>query len=103
MWFDLSSLLTVLERFSRGTPSKFAHAVNEISKLPGIGKRSALRLVLYLTKTDQKDVSVLTDAIQKLKTDLKYIPCTKCLFYVTKCNLALKCKTLYRIINFQQK
>lgn len=47
------------------------NAVNEISKLPGIGKRSALRLVLYLTKTDQKDVSVLTDAIQKLKTDLK--------------------------------
>ena len=47
------------------------NAVNEISKLPGIGKRSALRLVLYLTKTDQKDVSILTEAIQKLKTDLK--------------------------------
>lgn len=47
------------------------NAVNEISKLPGIGKRSALRLVLYLTKTDSKDVSILTEAIQKLKTDLK--------------------------------
>lgn len=47
------------------------NAVNEISKLPGIGKRSALRLVLYLTKADSKDVSVLTESIQKLKTDLK--------------------------------
>lgn len=47
------------------------NAVNEITKLPGIGKRSALRLVLYLTKTDSKDVSILTEAIQKLKTDLK--------------------------------
>lgn len=47
------------------------NAVNEISKLPGIGKRSALRLVLHLTKTDPKDVSILTESIQKLKTDLK--------------------------------
>lgn len=47
------------------------NAVNEISKLPGIGKRSALRLVLYLSKTDLKDVSILTESIQKLKTDLK--------------------------------
>lgn len=47
------------------------NAVNEISKLPGIGKRSALRLVLHLTKTDIKEVFLLSETIQKLKTDLK--------------------------------
>ena len=47
------------------------NAVNEISKLPGIGKRSALRLVLFLTKADPKDILILTESIQKLKTDLK--------------------------------
>jgi recombination protein RecR len=52
------------------------NAVNEISKLPGIGKRSALRLALYLTKADIKDVILLTDSIQKLKTDLKI--CKNC-------------------------
>lgn len=52
------------------------NTVNEISKLPGIGKRSALRLALYLTKADIKDVILLTDSIQKLKTDLKI--CKNC-------------------------
>ena len=52
------------------------NAVNEISKLPGVGKRSALRLALYLTKADIKDVILLTDSIQKLKTDLKI--CKNC-------------------------
>ncbi len=47
------------------------NAVNEIAKLPGIGKRSALRLALYLTKTDKNDVMLLTESLIKLKTDLQ--------------------------------
>ena len=52
------------------------NAVNEIAKLPGIGKRTALRLALHLMKSEQDDVFLLTDRINKLKTDVFY--CHKC-------------------------
>lgn len=46
------------------------NAVNEIAKLPGIGKRTALRLALYLMKAEKEDVLTLTDRINKLKTEV---------------------------------
>ena len=46
------------------------NAVNEIAKLPGVGKRTALRLALHLIKTEPEDVQLLTDRIAKLKTDI---------------------------------
>lgn len=46
------------------------NAVNEIAKLPGIGKRTALRLALHLIKSEQEDVQLLADRIVKLKTDV---------------------------------
>ncbi len=52
------------------------NAVNEIAKLPGIGRRTALRLALHLLKTETEDVSRLTDRINKLKTDIYF--CKKC-------------------------
>jgi recombination protein RecR len=52
------------------------NAVNEISKLPGIGKRSALRLALHLIKQDEANVQLLTDRINKLKTDVVF--CRQC-------------------------
>ena len=51
-------------------------AVNEISKLPGIGRRSALRLALYLLK-QPKDFSFgLSKAINDLRENIIY--CNKC-------------------------
>lgn len=52
------------------------NAVNEIAKLPGIGKRTALRLALHLIKSESEDVFLLSDRINKLKTDVCY--CHKC-------------------------
>ena len=52
------------------------NAVNEIAKLPGIGRRTALRLALHLMKTEAEDVTLLTDRINRLKTDVFY--CKKC-------------------------
>lgn len=52
------------------------NAVNEIAKLPGIGRRTALRLALHLMKTETEDVTLLTDRINRLKTDVFY--CKKC-------------------------
>lgn len=48
------------------------NAVNEFAKLPGIGKKSALRLVLHLLRQDESKVVEFADAIVKLKQEVKY-------------------------------
>lgn len=52
------------------------NAVNEFAKLPGIGKKSALRLVLHLLRQDEVKVVSFAEAIVKLKQEVKY--CKKC-------------------------
>ncbi len=51
-------------------------AVNEFSKLPGVGKRSALRFVLHLMKQNSADVNQFGNAFIKLRNELRY--CEKC-------------------------
>jgi len=51
-------------------------AVNEISQLPGIGKRSALRLVLHLLKQPKEQTGFLAQALVNMREDIKY--CTNC-------------------------
>lgn len=58
-------------------PSKvLAKAVEEISGLPGIGKKSALRLALHLLKQPESQAITLGDSLKKLVTDIKY--CREC-------------------------
>ena len=53
-------------------PSKLLQkATDEFSKLPGIGKKTALRLVLSLLKMNKKDVNNFTSTINKLKFEIK--------------------------------
>ncbi|CAM1346724.1 recombination mediator RecR [Tenacibaculum insulae] len=51
-------------------------AVDEVSRLPGIGKRTALRLVLHLLKQPNENTKFLTEALTHLRNDVK--SCTKC-------------------------
>jgi recombination protein RecR len=51
-------------------------AVNEFSKLPGIGKRTALRFVLHLMKQDVAEVNQFGNTFIKLRSELRY--CEKC-------------------------
>ena len=48
------------------------HAIDEFAKLPGIGSKTALRLVLHLLKQDDESVEGFADAIRKLKKEVKY-------------------------------
>ena len=58
-------------------PSKvLAKAVEEISGLPGIGKKSALRLALHLLKQHESQAIALGDSLKKLVTEIKY--CKDC-------------------------
>lgn len=52
------------------------NAVYEMSQLPGIGKRTALRLVLHLLKQPNEQTSRLSMALQNLREDIKF--CTSC-------------------------
>lgn len=52
------------------------NAVSEFSRLPGIGKKTALRLVLHLLKNDLHEVRNFSNSITILKENIKY--CQKC-------------------------
>ncbi len=52
------------------------NAVNEVSRLPGIGKRTALRLVLYLLKQPKESTSHLSNALLNLRNEVKV--CENC-------------------------
>ena len=52
------------------------NAVKEFSKLPGIGRKTALRLVLHLLRQDNEHVEGFAEAITTLKKEVKY--CSSC-------------------------
>lgn len=53
-----------------------ADAVGEFSKLPGIGKKTALRLVLHLLKQEATVTDQFTEALNNLRKNIKF--CTQC-------------------------
>jgi recombination protein RecR len=58
-------------------PSKLVeNAVNEMSQLPGIGKRTALRLVLHLLKQPKEQTELLSSALTTMRNDIQY--CKEC-------------------------
>lgn len=52
------------------------NAVNEFSRLPGIGKKTALRLVLHLLKTDPAQVKQFSDTIARMREEVRF--CARC-------------------------
>ena len=52
------------------------NAVNEFSKLPGIGKKTALRMVLHLLKQGVEDVQQFGNTITKMRQEIKF--CQRC-------------------------
>ena len=52
------------------------NAVNEFAKLPGVGRKTALRFVLHMLRQDMKNVEGFSSSILTLKQDIKY--CKSC-------------------------
>jgi len=52
------------------------NAVNEFAKLPGIGKKTALRLVLHLLKQDSKEVNQFSEVMSRMRSEIKF--CQRC-------------------------
>ena len=64
--------------YKENYPSKLLEeAVDAISTLPGVGRRSALRLALHLLKQPSENVHHFTSAIDRLRDDVKY--CNSCM------------------------
>ncbi len=64
-------------------------AVEQMSSLPGVGKRSALRLVLYLLDQSEKEVKDFTQAFLSLKEHLNF--CSKC-YHITEQKMCEICQ-----------
>ncbi len=56
--------------------SLLENAVNEFAKLPGIGKKTALRLVLHLLKQEPTDVQHFGETISRMRQEIKF--CQRC-------------------------
>ena len=53
----------------------FERAVGEFSKLPGIGRKTATRLVLHILRQQNQDVENFAEAMTQLKKEVKYCKC----------------------------
>ena len=62
-------------------------AVNELAKLPGIGKKTALRLALHLLKQPENEVSHFCEAIENMRREIQF--CSRCFNISVKqiCNI----------------
>lgn len=56
--------------------SLLENAVNEFAKLPGIGKKTALRLVLHLLKQESEDVQHFSEVVSRMRSEIKF--CQRC-------------------------
>ena len=73
--------------------SLLENAVNEFAKLPGIGKKTALRLVLHLLKQDAEMVKGFGVTISKMRKEIKF--CQRC-FNVADADICSICSNSMR-------
>lgn len=73
--------------------SLLENAVSEFSRLPGIGKKTALRLVLHLLKTDPSQVQGFGEALIRMRQDIKF--CQRC-FNVADADICSICANSLR-------
>lgn len=69
------------------------NAVNEFARLPGIGKKTALRLVLHLLKQEALTVEQFSDVIAKMRSEIKF--CQRC-FNVADADICSICANSMR-------
>jgi len=73
-------------------------AVEAISTLPGVGRRSALRLALHLLRQPQANVHHFTEAIDRLRDEVKYCKCCRMISDDDLCSICTDSKRDHRTI-----
>ena len=70
-------------------PQSLKNLIDQLSRLPGLGQRSAARLTFHLINQPEKDLNDLAQAIKDLKTKIK--TCPQCFNLTTQGNLCAIC------------
>ena len=52
------------------------NVVGELSKLPGVGRRTALRLAIHLLRMNREEVALMTESIDRFRNEIRY--CARC-------------------------
>lgn len=73
-------------------------AVDAISSLPGVGRRSALRLALHLLKQPEANVHHFTESIDRLRTQVRYCQCCRMISDEDICSICSDRKRDHRTI-----
>ncbi|MFN7776637.1 MAG: recombination protein RecR, partial [Flavobacterium sp.] len=73
-------------------------AVNEMAQLPGIGKRTALRLVLHLLRQPQEQTRFLTEALTQMREQMKFCSSCHTLSDVEVCSICSNPTRNHRVI-----
>lgn len=73
--------------------SLLENAVNEFAKLPGIGKKTALRMVLHLLKQDEATTENFSEVIARMRKEIKF--CQRC-FNVSDADICSICANSMR-------
>ena len=71
-----------------GSLPSFARLVAELSKLPGVGSKTAARLAFHLLRTTDRDVEALAEALLEMKRNVRF--CSRC-FHVSEEELCQIC------------
>ena len=80
-------------------PSKLLeNAINEFSKLPGIGKKTALRLALHLLKQNKEDVITFGNTIIQLRNEIKFCKICNNISDTDVCNICANLSRDHSII-----
>jgi len=87
--FKSSSYLCLMQFSS----ALLENAVNEFSRLPGIGRKTALRLVLHLLKQNPSDVHHFSEVIDRMRREIKF--CNRC-FNVADADICSICANSLR-------
>lgn len=72
-----------------GSLPSFARLVAELSKLPGVGGKTAARLAFHLLRTSDRDVEALAEALLNMKRNVRF--CGRC-FHVAEADLCQICR-----------
>jgi recombination protein RecR len=73
-------------------------AVNEMAQLPGIGKRTALRLVLHLLKQPKEQTTFLSNALTTFREEIKYCESCHTISDVALCEICSNAKRNHQLI-----
>ena len=73
-------------------------AVSEMSQLPGIGKRTALRLVLHLLKQPKQQTDFLSQALTAMRDDIKFCESCHNISDISLCEICASAKRNHAIV-----